>query len=363
MANRNNVPYNVLVTDDNSAILTKNSDVEDLTPGKIGFFDYETNKSFDNTSSKIPKRFFVAVGTPEGDFRISLGQGIQKNGVRNFRKQEYTAGTPMKVTLSGFKPKFDSEYGIRVEFRNSEIYRIQGYNQFSKAYVVKTSAQADCDSASECIDPINLAILLTDEVNGDRNDLLTAKMVADQDVTAVDVDGIDSDITTGDEITKAQAEALMAHNAANDAGLTLSIELEPNTVNGGTFASGINLKFHKYLQTVLLVSSINNSDITITETEPVFSQGRGEVIMQKEYHTAHYNGASPYVISMTTHTPLGDFEYTAKKNSKYTQFSLEYDNTIEGGFLDYKNPLKVEIAIPEGHTSTVSSIETLLEKL
>lgn len=366
--NRNNFVHNVLVASDNSAVLAKNNSVGDLTAGKIGFFDAETNTSFDNTTATgdLPEKYYIAVLDANGNPRFSTGHYISRKESLQYVKQEYVAGSPMTVTISGFKPKFDSEYGVRVEFRNSEIYRIQGHNQFSKAYIVKTDAEQDCSSTSECIDPNILAIKLANEINFDSDELLTASLVTDQDVTAVNVDGISADLTAGDSITLEQAEAFTAHNIANNASLTSSIVLTPNTVTGGTFASGINLKFHKLLQTVLVVSplqSLKSSGATITETEVVFSQGRGETVMQKEYHTAHYNGASPYAISMTTYTPIGDFEYTAKKDVNYTQYALEYDLTSESGFLSYKNPLGCVIAVPEGNSTAISSLDTLLAKL
>jgi len=365
MANRNNFVHNVLVTDDNSSILAKDNSVEDLTAGKIGFFDAETNVSFDNTTATadLPEKFYIAVLDGDGDPKFSAGQFIPRAELLNYSKQEYVEGSPMKVTISGFKPRIDTEYGIRVEFRNSEIYRIQGHVQFSKAYIVKTPALSDCGSTDECTDPNRLAIQLVNEINFDQDDLLVASLVASQDITAASVDGISSDISAGDAVTLEEAEALAVHNIANDASLTTSIELVPNTIDGGTFASGINLKFHKLLQTVIIVSKLEglaSSGATITETDPVFSQGRGPVVMQKEYHTAHYNGSSPYVISKTTNTPIGDFEYTADKNTNYTQYSLEYDLTSEGGFLSYKNPLGCIIAVPEGHSNTISSLDTLM---
>ena len=366
MANRNNVPFNVLPTDSNTAILAKDLTVGDLTPGKLGFFDAETGVSFDNTSTTIPKSFFLALGKPEGDFRMSAGQNIQKKGVLGFQRKNYTAGSPMSVTVSGFKPKYDSEYGLRVEFRNSHVYRIQGHVQFSKAYVVTTPCEADCGATDECLDPNKLAIQLFNEINLDSDELLVATFVADQDLVAANIDGISANIDAGEEVTLAEVEALIAHNASESASLTVSLKLVPNTVTGGNFNVGLNLNYHKLLETVLIVSplqSLNCAGTTLTSEPLVFAEGTGNNILQKEYHASAWNGAGPYAVSMTTKTAIGKIEYLAKKDVNYTQFTLEYDVKSHSGWGEYENPLTTIVAIPSGHTTTINSVNSMMEKL
>lgn len=364
MSNRNNVVFNVLPTSSNTAILAKDLTPEDLTPGKIGFFNAETGVSFDNTSSAVPSKIFIALGLPDGSFRMSAGQNIQKKGITGFQRKNYQAGSPMSVTVSGFKPKFDSEYGFRVEFRNSHIYRVQGHNQFSKAYVIKTPCQADC-GGDECMDPNFLAKLFLNEVNLDQDELLVATLVADQ-VIPDTIDGIDAEIAIGAEVTLAQVDALIAHNAAENASLTVSLKLVPNTVSGGSFNVGLNLNYHKLLETYLIVSPLQNlncSGTKVTSEPLVYAQGTGNNILQKEYKASAWNGAGPYVVSMTTKTAIGNIEYLADKNLNYTQFVLEYTVESQGGWLEYKNPLETIIAIPSTHSTCINSVNSMMEKL
>lgn len=51
---------------------------------------------------------------------------------------KYSAGLQV-IEITNFIAKSDTEYAIKFEFRNQRIYYQQGYNQFSKTYVVKTS--------------------------------------------------------------------------------------------------------------------------------------------------------------------------------------------------------------------------------
>jgi len=364
MANRNNVVFNVLPANANSAILAKDKTIEDLATGQLGFFSTESGVSIDATSD-IPNEFFVALKKPDGDIRVSAGQNIQKKGVLGVQRKNYEAGAPMKTTVSGFKPKFDSEYGIRVEFRNSEIYRIQGHNQYSKAYIVRTPNQVDC-GGDECLDPVFLARLLKQEINLDDNDLLVATLVASQAITAADVDGITSNIAKGGTVTDEQVDAIAAHNADNSASITVDLELVPNTISGGSFAAGINLKYYKLLQTVIIVSplsSLSYSGTKVVSTSPVYAQGIPNNIMQKEYHASSWNGAGPYAISMTTNTAIGNIEYLTDMTKNYSQFALEYNVKNEGGWLTYENPLTTIFALPEGNSTAINSLATMLAKL
>ena len=159
MSNRNNDVYSVLVTKGNSAILAKDNAVEALKPGQLGFFDADKNVSIDATTTALPRNFYIAVGIDRSgngnleDIRTSAGQIIQRKNVSDITYRPHTAGQPMIVTVGGYSAKCDTDYGIRVEFRNSKIYRIQGYNQFSKAYVVRTGCCDDCAEGCDSYDP------------------------------------------------------------------------------------------------------------------------------------------------------------------------------------------------------------------
>ena len=366
MANRNNVPFNILPVSADSVVASEGDAPEDLTVGQIGFFDSDTGLAFDDGSSSVPEEFFIAVGVSGGNFRMSAGQAIQKKGILGIQSKDYVAGAAMTSTISGFKPKYDTTFGFRVEYRNSHIYRIQGHNQFSKAFVVKTPCKEDC-TTEECMDPNYLAKLFYEEVLLDENNGLSVSLTVDQNITAADVEGFASDLTAGDEVTVTELEALIAFNVSVDSTVfTTSLNLTPDAVSPGDFTVGLNLRYHKLLQTTLIVSplnALNCGTTTVTSTTPTFEEGAGEDILQKEYKAGAWNGAGPYAVSMTTYTAIGNTVYLADKDTNYNQYTIEYDVASESGWGSYKNPLTTILAVPTGNSTAIASIEDVLATL
>ena len=147
---RNNDVFHLLVTKGNQAVLAKDKKVTELLPGQIGVFDYNTNLSFDATVANAPKNFYLAVGLDAGngtlgDIMKSAGSHVQGKNIAFFSFRPYTPGRPMKVLLKDYVANCDTEYGVKLELRNQEIYRTQGYNQFTKTYTMKTSCCDGCE--------------------------------------------------------------------------------------------------------------------------------------------------------------------------------------------------------------------------
>jgi len=213
MSNRNNDVFQVLPLKGNVAVLAAGSPVESLAPGQLGAFNALTNLSFGAATSPIPRDFYFAVGIDRSgngsleDIRTSAGQIIQKAGITAYTFKPHTAGQPMVVNVGGFKASCDKEYGIRVEFRNSEIYRIQGHNQFSKAYLVQTPCCEDCSNDCGTVDASVLSKLFVDSINNDVAGLLVAKYIARQAITTAD-HGTSDDYATGDVVTAADVDKL-----------------------------------------------------------------------------------------------------------------------------------------------------------
>ena len=140
---RNNDVFSVLIAE--TVLTTAGKSVSELAPKQIGVFNADTNLSLASNSA-APKGFYLAVGVADksnpailGDIVTSAGQLIQRENVKFYQAQKYSAGLPEIVEITNFTAKSDSEYAIKFEFRNQRIYNQQGYNQFSKTYVVKTS--------------------------------------------------------------------------------------------------------------------------------------------------------------------------------------------------------------------------------
>ena len=374
MSNRNNVVFNVLPTSGNLAVLAKNQTIGDLAVGQIGFFDYETNLSFDSTTSPLPQQYFIARGKGNGDFRKSAGEAIQKNGTLTYTEKAYNAGQPMIVNISGFSAKCDTEYGFRVNFENSKIFRTLGNGQFSKAFFVKTPCCDDCADASDCnsYDQPTLVRMLAAEVNKDALQLVTASVYAVTEVTAAIVAGLSETYSVGEVFDgttgSADLDLISAFNAVQPTEATkikVGLRLTTNPMAVGTWCQ-VNLDFHKLLETVIVVSlleGLNCSGSVVVSQNPIFAEGTGKNVMQKEYHASGWNGAGPYVVSDVLGMAKGNIEYLASASTNYLQFALQYTTKSEGGWLQYDHPLTTFIAVPTADTTTSNSVRTLLNLL
>ncbi|ALN97130.1 hypothetical protein [Flavobacterium phage FpV4] len=375
MSNRNNDVFQVLVTKGNQAVLPVGQAVETLAVGQIGVFDANTNLSVATLPREAyfaAREFYFAVGVNRSggrtleDIKTSAGQLIQKKGIVNYSFVSHTAAQPMIVKVGDYKAECETDYAVKIEFRNSRIYRTQGFNQFSKTYAVKTSC-CDCESGCGSGDANELTNLLVNEINMERDGLVLAKPIARQVVTAA-THGTSVNYAIGAVMTIADVTALIAYNAvpANNATKVFTdISLTAVPLKLKQFCD-INLGFHKFVETVLVVSLVDGfactGKVTITQ-EIVFEEGTGNNIRQKEYHASGWNGAGPYPVSAVTGMSLGNINYDADVNGKYDQFILEYNQKSESGWLEYENTLSTIFAVPEADVTTRAGLATVLDAL
>ena len=369
MSNRNNDVFQVLPTSGNQALAANGATVEDLLPGQLGVFNAETGLAYATAVPAGTKSLIFAVGvdkTGSGDLediRTSAGQFIQTAGITDLTYKPHTAGRPMKVTVGNFKAQADTEYGVRVEFRNSKINRIQGYNQFSKAFLVSTPCADACASGCDSMDANVLTQLFVASINADVAKLLLAQPVARQALTAT-VHGTSVDYAAGAVMTDADVAQLVVFNAtalAADQVFT-DFQLVSQPLAIGNYCS-INLHYHKLLETVLIVSLIEGfgcSGVTTINQYPVYAEGSGVNMQQKEYHASGWAGSGPYKLSQVTGMGYENIQYLTVKGTTYDQFILQYAQTSESGWLEYSNTLSTILAIPEADTVTRQAVATIL---
>jgi hypothetical protein len=352
MSNRNNDVFRVLPVTD-CDLLPAGDAIEDLNIGQLGAFDAATNLAIDSTTSPMPKEIFFALAyqTDAGntDYRFSAGQVIQRQGVVGFTEKLCSQGSPMKVTVGNFKAECDTEYGIRVEFRNAKINRIQGYNQFSKAYMVTTPCCDDCAEGCGSLDANILTQLFVANINADESGLVIAQPVARQPLT-IATHGVSQNYATGAVMTSADVAQLIVFNSTAAPGdlVFADFQLVSQPLSIGSFCQ-VNLHYYKLLETVLIVSLIEGfgcSGATTVNTYPTYAEGTGINIQQKEYHASGWAGSGPYKLSGVTGTPYGNIVYLADKNTNYDQVILEYNQTSESGWQEYSNPLSTVFAFP-----------------
>lgn len=369
MSNRNNDVFRVLPVND-CTLLEPGPGVslEDLNIGQLGAFDADTNLAIDQFTSPMPKNIFFALAyqTESGavDYRTSAGQLIQRQGVVGYTTKLCTSGSPMKVTVGNFKAECDTEYGVRVEFRNAKINRIQGYNQFSKAFMVKTPCCDDCADGCGSLDANVLTQLFVANINADESGLVFAQAVARQALTTA-THGTSVNYSAGDVMTDADVAQLIVFNstALPAAMVYADFQLVSQPLNIGSFCQ-VNLHYYKLLETVLIVSLIEGfgcSGATTVNEYPVYAEGTGINIQQKEYHASGWAGSGPYKLSQVTGTAKGNIVYLADKNTNYDQIILEHNQTSESGWNEYMNTMSTVFAYPCDDCNLANSITRLLD--
>ena len=364
---RNNDVFHLLVTKGNQAVLAKDKKVTELLPGQIGIFNYDTNLSFDATVATAPRNFYLAVGIDAGngttgDIMKSAGSHVQGKNIAFYSFRPYTPGRPMKVLLKDYVANCETEYGVKLELRNQEIYRTQGYNQFTKTYTMKTSCCDGCEPTCPSGDANEITKQLFINISNDPSGLVKANIkpragaVLPSGVT-VDANG---------NLTLAQVDTIMAANAAqtnpaNFVYTNLEIETVPQTIQD---FSAVSLKYMYPRQTVAILTKVGDfkcSGTVATTQTAVFEEGAGIDVKQLEYKAKGWT-ESPYRVS-TVNGVADNRIYITDASGKYDVFALTYDQFSLGGWLEYFHNQASVIAIPTADTVTRNGLAAILDKV
>ena len=364
---RNNDVFHLLVTKGNQAVLAKDKKVTELLPGQIGIFNYDTNLSFDATVATAPRNFYLAVGVDAGngttgDIMKSAGSHVQGKNIAFYSFRPYTPGRPMKVLLKDFVANCETEYGVKLELRNQEIYRTQGYNQFTKTYTMKTSCCDGCEPTCPSGDANEITKQLYININNDTSGLVKANIKPRAGATlpagvTVDAQG---------NLTLAQVDTIMAANAAqanlaNYVYTDLEIETVPQTIQD--FCS-VSLNYMYPRQTVAILTKVGDfkcSGTVATTQTAVFEEGAGIDVKQLEYKTKGWT-ESPYRVS-TVNGVADNRIFITVANAKYDVFALTYDQFSLGGWLEYYHNQASIIAIPTADIVTRNGLAAILDKV
>ena len=364
---RNNDVFHLLVTKGNQAVLAKDKKVTELAPGQIGVFNYDTNLSFDATVAAAPRNFYLAVGVDAGngttgDIMKSAGSHVQGKNIAFYSFRPYTPGRPMKVLLKNFVANCETEYGVKLELRNQEIYRTQGYNQFTKTYTMKTSCCDGCEPTCPSGDANEITKQLFINISNDTSGLVKANIkpragaVLPAGVT-VDAQG---------NLTLAQVDTIMAANAAQSDPAKyiytdLEIETVPQTIQD--FCS-VSLNYMYPRQTVAILTKVGDfkcSGTVATTQTAVFEEGAGIDVKQLEYQAKGWT-ESPYRVS-TVNGVADNRIYITDASAKYDVFALTYDQFSLGGWLEYFHNQASIIAIPTADATTRNGLAAILDKV
>ena len=426
----NNKVFQVLVTKGNQSLAAKDSTLDSLADGQLGVFNASTNLAIDATAAGV-KDFYLAVGVDnDGDGTIdsvnfSAGQAIQKANIRDYTFKPHSASRPMIVDITDYVAECDTEYAIKFEFRNMQVYMRQGYNAFAKTFAVKT----DCCTGSETGSNLELTTKLLEALNNDVSGMFKAEAVtggaqlavttaptvaSDITVSIGDVD-ITVAVLTTDTAAQAATKIAAAINAAStttakavaasaavtisevpvgtviavDAGttaavvgvtlanivtaieditegVTAGIRITTNPIAISQFCS-VNTTYYNPRQTVVIPSLIQGfncaGNITTVQTA-MDEEGNGYDIKQKEYHASGWNGKpGVYRASTALGLAMPGFKYFASESAKYDQFNLVYDFFSTAGWGEYLNNLMTLVAIPEADTTTRNAFSAVMDAI
>lgn len=365
---RNNSVFQVLVAKGNQAILAADNNLEDLEPGQLGVFDYETNLSIDENSS--PKRFYLAVGLDTDgdgntdDIMTSAGTHIQTKNTFSLKGKCYVAPQSKIIDFKNFEVRCGEDYVLNFELRNQQAYRLNGYNQVRKSFNVMT---APCDGCEDCPqgDTAAFAQKMAAEVNNDADDLISASVIAQGAITIAD-NGTSADYADGDVMSDADVQVIVDANegAAEADVVNLGLRFEVESMKLENFWA-INLNYFYPRGTDVVPVAVGNfkanGEFTVNQ-ELVFEEGASYDVRQLEYEAGGFNGRPGiYRTSVVHGLPREGFEFFSEAGETYALVNFSYDLEATAGWENFKNDLLTVIAIPNGSTTTIAGLGTVLD--
>jgi len=347
---KNNV-FNVLVTKGDKLPLEIGKPLSSLTDGQIGFFDADTNLAVDETSGI--QNFYVAVNVG-GKIKKSVNNILSKN-ITSKKEVPCQDETPHIIEISDLKAYCNKQYGLKIEFKNTQIYNHYQHNAFSSNYIVDTPCCPGCGGDCEIVDCNELVKRLINAINNDNRGLVRAEAINPKTNSAItDIDKFISDnsaVNTDDDPT-------------NDVCLKIRLTSIPLAVHN--FCS-INAKYYKPRLTKMIVSLTEGFECgaTIKEIqEGNVGSGLGYDVMQREYEALGWESSSgAYRVSETTLLPNGNITYNADPNNKYYIFNIAHNNESFGGWQDYTNDIELEIAVPCKDDKTIKKLSLILNNI
>lgn len=369
---RDNDVFKVLVTKGNQAVLGPNLKVEELADGQIGVFNADNNMSINAASAANTKNFYLAVGVHAGGelatIKQSAGNEIQSEKISGYTYRPHTAGRPQIVEVEVTNAKCDTDYALKIEFSNAKIWRNQGYTPYSHTYNIRTACCIDCADDCNTADPAEVAMLFAKRINGSKDQLVTAQVIAVDAVTIL-ANGTSADYEAGDVITNMDdINAMIEFNKTQaDVADKLAVKLRLTSKGMGMSSNigGIDLKYYNQRETTMIVSFAHGfacGGNIVTTQEAAYEEGNGYDIQQREYKTLGWQSDSgAYRQSAVTGMPWENLGLTADPNGQYDKIVLEYQHEAQGGWLDYKNELATEIAIPATSTTTRNGLLAILD--
>jgi hypothetical protein len=311
-----------------------------LAVGTLGMYSYPDNTPLDPATVPVGTPYYFAVGINnlkgQRDINKSAGTHINPKNTVDVNKQAYVAPVQM-VTNNDLKViQCGNEIGVKIEIRNQEAYRVNGYNQVVKNYLVPTSECVDCDTTCEDGNCADILTSLVNLINSDPDGVVTATQIAP---TATD-----------------PADACTAGTPGYVAGKLI---LTVNAQALETFCS-INLNYFSPRQTEIIVTPIDGFAPTVIATAMVYEQGSGYDVQQLEYEAGGWNGKpGPYRTYADGLTRNG-FQYFASPTGQYSIVNISYDQKSISG---WREDTAFERTIIAANDTIASAVLTAVKRI
>lgn len=375
-----NPVFRLLTTSGNASLLAAGNKADALAVGQLGLFNFHTGLSVDGTSLADARDVYLALGVGTGgvlsDIKKSSGQMIQVRNAKALTVKGYVSSLPKIVEVSGFTAKCETDYALKIEFRNQQAYGVFGYNSLAKTFDYHSDPCLDCDTCQNASSSIvDLALSLANSINADEDALATATLFAYKILATITAgataDGILA-VTVGAEVfnvavvnadtaTVVAGKIVAAINASATSNFIASniagaITIYAKVVNSGstdtfalTSAGG----------TGVTAGSISGAkvDVTIANT-PAFKAANvnaGLAIRITGFNGVNtsFNGHIPIKYYNAKETDLivsikdgfwNNGTITTIQNLQYEDgngINLEYDEYLQGGFDGNPGPYRV----------------------
>ena len=352
---RSNDVFQVLVPTVDT-VAAKGSALSALSVGQIGIFNYESSLAIDGTSSTADKKnSFIAIGVdPEAtgslaDIRKSAGTHIPVSGLNYLSTECYKAGENKIMQLDNYQASCSTDYSVKFEIRNQQAYRVNGYNQVVKSFVVQSD---DCTGCEDCPsgDVVALAVSIVNEVNSDPDQIISAYFFDEGNTVNAGAGG------------KYNEDELDSWVAANS-GVAPIIRFEISSMAFKDFCQ-VNLNYffpHSTDAVMVIGAGFEGNGSTSTPQGLVSEVGSGYDIKQMEYEAGGWNGTPGTYRVYSDGMARDGFHYYSNMATKYNTINLSYDLSALSGWRGFSSHLRTVIAVDESKTTMMSNIKNAID--
>ena len=357
---RQNNVYKLMVVTNSDNLLEKNKTVDDLSVGQVGFFNSVDKKSFDSTSSAVPKEFYVLTKYGEDEYVKNSGIFIDKTSIKSLVKKEHVEGQNAIYRIKNYTAKAETEYHLSVEFLNPDFLSFFGKNKFSVTYHYKTSC---CGQDCNCPDGNcnELTKGMVNAINADSYNLIKAYAIATSSIDSGTY-GTSQNYAENDKISDDDMDILIAWNNNPDNSENLictGIEIETQSLPLKNYCI-FNIGYTKFKEVDIKVTPVDNfgCNADVTEVQSmIYEKGKGYDIKELEAFASGWE--EPYRTSLEGITK--ELSSKVEEDTFYNLYIVNYTENTPGSDGDFVNDFILYIAIES--TKDDDSVENMFSKL